>query len=412
MTVQINPQDILPGTISETEFGYLNGVTSNIQIQIDARLIAPAAPIDGTFIRYNGANWVGVTDINLVGDLEINSANHYIGLAAKADLIALSATKVTVDGTIEVTDGIIIGDGINGETLNIGNIEPSQLTFETDGTLAAFGLKVGANSLSFCRWDGTGNLEFVRGASNSISCFEDSQLGETESFQVWGRPAACTSRYLDISIDTTTVDSEVYAQDIRFANREGSDDSLADQGFHFLNHISCDKAVHRKAFVKVVSKTSQTLAVTVGNSIIIEFDADDGDSVDYRLDEEYFTHDPTGVAQSKDQVIVREAGWYKWSYGIYWVTQQNERISVEAYLTVDGAEKFPTHSLAYIRSTGFGLFGSNTASNLMRLDIGDIVRLVAENADSDAVTCDADTVINKVWLTLEKVDLYTVVPPP
>lgn len=198
MPVYIDPIEILPNTVSETEFGYLNGASSNIQTQIDARLVAPAAPIAGTFIRYNGAAWVGVTNINLVGDLQINSANHYIGLAAQDDLIALASGQVTINGTIEVTDGIIIGAGIEHATLNIGNLYSTQLTFETDGTRASFGLKVAADSLLFCSWDGgANNLEFLRGASTNISCFANAN-DDTSYFRVYGEHTA-VSRYIELT---------------------------------------------------------------------------------------------------------------------------------------------------------------------------------------------------------------------
>ena len=38
MTIQINPEEINPNTVSPTEFGYLAGVTSSIQDQLDAKI--------------------------------------------------------------------------------------------------------------------------------------------------------------------------------------------------------------------------------------------------------------------------------------------------------------------------------------------------------------------------------------
>jgi len=43
MPVHIDPQDIFPGTINATEFGYLDGVTSNIQTQLNTCLAHIAA---------------------------------------------------------------------------------------------------------------------------------------------------------------------------------------------------------------------------------------------------------------------------------------------------------------------------------------------------------------------------------
>ena len=57
----INPLTIQPGTINSTEFGYLNGVTSNIQTQLDSKL-GPSpnnqTPNNGDMIVHDGSCWV------------------------------------------------------------------------------------------------------------------------------------------------------------------------------------------------------------------------------------------------------------------------------------------------------------------------------------------------------------------
>ena len=145
------------GTISNTEFGYLNGVSSNIQDQIDAKgasnanltAIGNLATTDSNFIVGSGSTWVAETGSTAraslgLGTISTQAANSVAisggtitGLgspSASSD----AATKVYVDnlvtglktriitrvattGNINLTNALENGDTLDGITLATGN---------------------------------------------------------------------------------------------------------------------------------------------------------------------------------------------------------------------------------------------------------------------------------------------------
>ena len=90
----IDATKIHDGTISNTEFGHLNGVTSNIQSQLDAReasnasltAIGALATTDGNFIVGSGSTWVAETG---------STARVSLGLGTIA---TQSASSVSISG--------------------------------------------------------------------------------------------------------------------------------------------------------------------------------------------------------------------------------------------------------------------------------------------------------------------------
>ena len=90
----IDTSKIHDGTISNTEFGHLNGVTSNIQTQLDAReasnasltAIGALATTDGNFIVGSGSTWVAETG---------STARVSLGLGTIA---TQSASSVSISG--------------------------------------------------------------------------------------------------------------------------------------------------------------------------------------------------------------------------------------------------------------------------------------------------------------------------
>jgi hypothetical protein len=145
------------GTISNTEFGYLNGVSSNIQDQIDAKgasnanltAIGNLATTDSNFIVGSGSTWVAETGSTAraslgLGTISTQAANSVAisggtitGLgspSASSD----AATKVYVDnlvtglktriitrvattGNINLSNALENGDTLDGITLATGN---------------------------------------------------------------------------------------------------------------------------------------------------------------------------------------------------------------------------------------------------------------------------------------------------
>jgi hypothetical protein len=145
------------GTISNTEFGHLNGVTSNIQTQLDAREAANAnitaigalSKTDGNIIVGNGSTWVaengGTARTSLgLGTISTQAANSVsisggsiTGLGTPSSN-SDAATKVYVDnlvtglktriitrvattGNINLSNALENGDTLDGITLATGN---------------------------------------------------------------------------------------------------------------------------------------------------------------------------------------------------------------------------------------------------------------------------------------------------
>ena len=153
----IDATKIHDGTISNTEFGHLNGVTSNIQSQLDAReasnasltAIGALATTDGNFIVGSGSTWVAETGstarVSLgLGTIATQSASSVAisggtitGLGApsnssdaatknyvdnlvtglKTRIITRAATTANIDLSADLQNG----DTLDGITLATGN---------------------------------------------------------------------------------------------------------------------------------------------------------------------------------------------------------------------------------------------------------------------------------------------------
>ena len=174
------------GTISNTEFGHLNGITSNIQTQLNAREAANAnitaigalAKTDGNIIVGNGSTWVaengGTARTSLgIGTIATQAANSVsisggsiTGLGAPSSG-SDAATKTYVDGLVTGLKTRIIcraattanittatdlqaGDSLDGITLAEGNrvLVKNQSTASQNGiyTVAASGANAGRDT--------------------------------------------------------------------------------------------------------------------------------------------------------------------------------------------------------------------------------------------------------------------------
>ena len=153
----IDATKIHDGTISNTEFGYLNGVSSNIQTQLDAKgasnanltAIGNLATTDGNFIVGSGSTWVAETGSTAraslgLGTISTQAANSVAitggtitGLGAPSsgsdaanktyvdDLVAGLKTRIitraATTGNITLSSDLQNGDTLDGVTLATGN---------------------------------------------------------------------------------------------------------------------------------------------------------------------------------------------------------------------------------------------------------------------------------------------------
>jgi hypothetical protein len=153
----IDTTKIHDGTISNTEFGYLNGVSSNIQDQLDAKgasnanltAIGNLATTDSNFIVGSGSTWVAETGSTAraslgLGTISTQAANSVAisggtitGLgspSASSDAATKNyvdnlvtglktriITRVATTGNINLTNALENGDTLDGITLATGN---------------------------------------------------------------------------------------------------------------------------------------------------------------------------------------------------------------------------------------------------------------------------------------------------
>ena len=179
------------------------------------------------------ASFVGTTLTNM----------SQIGTLDDADLLEFSSGFLTVNGEINATtscttpivnSNTIVGD--NGTELRIGAYN-GQLQVYNGTTRVSFGLRLGADELSFCSWNGAGTqLELIRGAKEGIGCFSASTTGETESFRIYGFATGDELRYLDTAFDSggdidlgvykIHVDGDILEGDINFFGRINVGDAV------------------------------------------------------------------------------------------------------------------------------------------------------------------------------------------
>lgn len=119
----IDATKIHDGSISNTEFGYLNGVTSNIQTQIDGLTATGfAAYTDG------GTNSFAV-DASFTSTIDADSdtsfaigVNNAIGAARGHDWVTAIGSDITADGNAVVVIGRLgVVDCVNGVSIGDGN---------------------------------------------------------------------------------------------------------------------------------------------------------------------------------------------------------------------------------------------------------------------------------------------------
>lgn len=80
-------QNVVPG-VSDTEIGYLDGVTSAIQTQLNGKLSATvSSPTSGQVISYNGSGWVNAAapasgGMTLIADTTLSSGQNTVTLSS------------------------------------------------------------------------------------------------------------------------------------------------------------------------------------------------------------------------------------------------------------------------------------------------------------------------------------------
>ena len=106
------------GSVSKTEFGYLNGVTSNIQSQINALGGGSGAPIDAQY-------WTTAANGTLTGEVIVNSPAS-LETAASLGAFFSEYADDTDAATMRATLGLVIGTNVlapNGDGSSLINVD-------------------------------------------------------------------------------------------------------------------------------------------------------------------------------------------------------------------------------------------------------------------------------------------------
>lgn len=173
----IDATKIADGSVSNTEFQFINSVTSNVQDQIDANVTGPASATDTAVVVYDGTTGKLVKNTGVT----IDGSNNVI---IPGDLTVNGTTTSVNSANLEVTDQNIT---VNN-TGNDASAEGAGLTVErtsTDGSIAFdSGLtslwKIGlvGSEVEITTVSGSQTLtnKSINAASNTITNITDSEI--------------------------------------------------------------------------------------------------------------------------------------------------------------------------------------------------------------------------------------------
>ena len=185
----IDSANISAGTVSNTEFNYLNGVTSAIQTQIDTKAPLASPTFTGTVAIPNYAN------------VETTLG----GIATNASAITLKANiaSPTFTGTVTIPDLIVDGTTttINSTTLTVDdkNIEMGSVATPSDSTANGGGITLkGATDKTIIwdsvnsNWTSSEHLNVASGKSIKINNVELKDVVETLTNKTITAPVIAT----------------------------------------------------------------------------------------------------------------------------------------------------------------------------------------------------------------------------
>ena len=237
-TAELNVLDGIPGTLTATELGYVYGVTSAIQTQLDAKAATASPTFTGT-ITAAAANFSG--DVGLTGSANLTIAGN---LTVNGTTTTVNTTNTTVtDNLLELNSGassnandcgIIIERGSTGNNAIMAWDESADgfifgtTTAAADGTgdltIAAAPLTVGQLDLAddaqirvgdsqdlLIFHDGTNNLSVIRDAgaggldirASAVSIEND---GGTETMATFAVDGAVTLYHDNTAVFATASD--------------------------------------------------------------------------------------------------------------------------------------------------------------------------------------------------------------
>ena len=169
------------GNVSNAELQYLNGLTSNIQTQLDGKVTA--AQVAGAYASLSGATFTGAisaTDLTLTNDLTIANGGTGLGATTKGGIFVGNSTTAFTNVTVGLDGYLLTADSAQATGLKWAAAPvslPTQTSnsgkyLTTDGTTAswvALGSSIPSmtgNTGKFLTTDGTSSSWATLTASN------------------------------------------------------------------------------------------------------------------------------------------------------------------------------------------------------------------------------------------------------
>jgi len=258
----IDATKIHDGTVSNTEFGYLNGVTSAIQTQLDAKL----------------ANVVEDTTPQLGGDLDVNSnaiVGTSVGINASNGDLMITATEdgpvaLRYDGNLKLStksDGVNITGELEADSLDIDGNADITGTLNTHTIPGGTGTFALTSDLTFTAssTDTLTNKTFdANGTGNSLSNVEVADLASGVLDTDLSTVSASDDTLASAKAIKTYVDSQVTAQDLDFQADTGGALSidLDSETLTFTGGTGIDTSGSGNAVTFAIDSTVATLSGT------------------------------------------------------------------------------------------------------------------------------------------------------
>ena len=258
----IDASKIHDGTVSNTEFGYLNGVSSAIQTQLDTKL----------------ANVVEDTTPQLGGDLDVNSnaiVGTSVGINASNGDLMITATQdgpvaLRYDGNLKLStksDGVNITGELEADSLDIDGNADITGTLNTHTIPGGTGTFALTSDLTFTAssTDTLTNKTFdANGTGNSLSNVEVADLASGVLDTDLSTVSASDDTLASAKAIKTYVDSQVTAQDLDFQADTGGALSidLDSETLTFTGGTGIDTSGSGNAVTFAIDSTVATLSGT------------------------------------------------------------------------------------------------------------------------------------------------------
>jgi len=170
----IDAAKIHDGSVSNTEYGYLDGVTSSIQTQFSNKVTGPASATDNAVVRYNLTTGKLAQD-SLVTISDTGAVTGLTTLVASGSVTA--ASLIPTSATIPANGMYLHGTGVPGISSN----SLAAATFSSNGTDTWIGLHATSGNKGIILNQVTNGVTAITGGNSSSSAGNIHLYGQTHA---------------------------------------------------------------------------------------------------------------------------------------------------------------------------------------------------------------------------------------